>query len=161
MSKSNPNVSSFYEKRLECLGQIINIYGEFEEKCNKLDLKEQALKEANKDGFKGAEDVFMGYESTEVLRHWPPRIIVGKQRTEGEEIQVQAHELVNVRLIEVENDWMYSNPTGMFNLSLPEKAMKTSQYGYQTTTFAKFMNDKLGGNLGDQIPVKHWTQDKS
>lgn len=33
-----------------------------------------------------------------------------------------------MKLIEVKNEWMYSNPTGMFNLSVPDKPMKNSNY---------------------------------
>ena len=42
------------------------------------------------------------------------------------EIAVQEHELVTVKLIEVKNEWMYSNPTGLYNLSVPEKALRIS-----------------------------------
>ena len=35
------------------------------------------------------------------------------------EIAVKEHDLVTIRLFEVATEWMYSNPTGRFNLSIP------------------------------------------
>ena len=82
--------------------------------------------EANTDGYKGMDATFMAYRNPEVIAHFPPQYIVGKQVDEMTEIAVQEHELVTVKLMEVKNEWMYSNPTGLYNLSVPEKALRTS-----------------------------------
>ena len=70
----------------------------------------------------------MAYKNPEVIKHFPPQYIIGKQVDDLKEIAVEEHELVTVKLYEVKNEWMYSNPTGMFNLSLPDKAVKNANY---------------------------------
>lgn len=50
---------------------------------------------------------------------------MGKQVGEERVILVEENESVAVRLVEVDCEWMFSNPTGMFNLSIPDKAYRT------------------------------------
>jgi len=80
----------------------------------------------------------MSYKHEEVIGHWPPRYIIGKTRGQPVETKVQGNGLVDVRLFEIECDWTYSNPTGLYNLSLPDKTVKASSYGYMTTSYKKY-----------------------
>ena len=89
---------------------------------------------ANKDAFEGMDATFMAYKNDEVIKHFPPQYIVGKQVDEMTEVATKEHELVTVKLLEVKNEWMYSNPTGLYNLSVPEKALRTST-GFQIVTY--------------------------
>lgn len=41
-------------------------------------------------------------------------------------------EFVSVKLVEVKCEYMYSNPTKFFNLSMPEKMMRTKNYTYMS-----------------------------
>ena len=52
-------------------------------------------------------------------------------------------EQVTVQLLEVTNEWMYSNPTGLFNLSAADKAMRTGG-GFQQMTYEQFKNIQEG-----------------
>lgn len=70
----------------------------------------------------------MGYEHPDVSNHYPPQVIIGKQAGEERVILVEENESVIVRLIEVDCEWMFSNPTGIFNLSIPDKAFRTQNY---------------------------------
>lgn len=70
----------------------------------------------------------MGYEHDDVVPHYPPQIIIGKQVGDERVILVEENESVIVRLIEVDCEWMFSNPTGIFNLSIPDKAFRTPNY---------------------------------
>ena len=56
---------------------------------------------ANKDGFQGMDATFMAFTNDEVIKHFPPQYIVGKQVDEMKELAVQEHELVTVKLFEV------------------------------------------------------------
>lgn len=135
MMSNHASVHSFYEKRLEIIDALFAKFKEFNEKCKVLEKEQRAVMEAEKGGYLGVDESFKAYTYHECIPHWPPRILIGKQRAEPKEIYAEEHELVTVRFLEVENDWMYSNPTGRFNISLPNKQIKTSQYGFQTTTW--------------------------
>ena len=78
--------------------------------------------EANAATYTGIDTTFMAYKNPEVIKHFPPQYIIGKQVGEPKEIATGAHELVSVKLYEIECEWMFSNPTGNFNLSVPEVA---------------------------------------
>ena len=66
----------------------------------------------------------MAYEHEEVIEHYPPQLIIGKQIGEERVILTEENENVIVRLVEVDCEWMFSNPTGIFNLSVPEKSVR-------------------------------------
>jgi len=74
----------------------------------------------------------MGFEHEDVINHFPPQLIIGKQVGEEKVILVEENENVIVRLVEVDCEWMYSNPTGLFNLSIPDKAYRTVNYSVMT-----------------------------
>lgn len=65
----------------------------------------------------------------EVIGHYPPQYIIGKQPKEDKtQMVVYEDEFCKIELLELENVWNYSNPTGIFNLSLPDKMMRTKTY---------------------------------
>lgn len=78
----------------------------------------------------------MAFTNDEVLTHYPPQYIVGKQINEEREILVQEDEHVKVILQEIDCEYIYSNPTGMFNLSQPSKLMRTKNYTF--VSYAQF-----------------------
>ena len=88
--------------------------------------------EANKntENFKASNEIFMGYKHPEVIKHWPPQYIISKVYGQAKIIDVYKHELMSVNLVEISNDWNYSNPTFKFNLSVAHKAVKISEYGF-------------------------------
>ena len=80
-------------------------------------------------------DIFVGLETSwladtndEVIRRHPPQYIVGKQLGEEREILTEETEDIKVTLYEVDCEYIYSNPTGMFNLSVPDKLLRTKNY---------------------------------
>lgn len=38
------------------------------------------------------------------------------------------NELASISIDEIQNEFMFSNPTGLFNLSVPDKKMRASNY---------------------------------
>lgn len=55
----------------------------------------------------------------EVIGHYPPKYLIGETTENEKEIMSTSNEMVDVRLVQVECNYIYSNPTGLFNLSLP------------------------------------------
>jgi len=65
----------------------------------------------------------------EVSVDWPPQYIVGKQVSDAKRAIAQYEdEFCKLELMELQCEWNYSNPTGMFNLSLPEKLYRMPNY---------------------------------
>ena len=51
-------------------------------------------------------------------------------------MNIEENPLVNVQVVELVNDFNYSNPTGYFNLSLPHIEFRTSMY--QTMSYTQY-----------------------
>jgi len=60
----------------------------------------------------------------EVVAHWPPQYIIGSPVGEEVCLHVVEHELVTVRMMQTTCEYMFSNPTNKFNLSLTDKKLK-------------------------------------
>lgn len=60
----------------------------------------------------------------EVMDHYPPQYIVG-QPIEEIECYVEEQDLITVRMFKITCEYMYGNPTGKYNLSLPEKKLRS------------------------------------
>lgn len=69
-------------------------------------------------------------KNIEVIEHWPPQVVIGKQV--GDELEIARFEddRIQVRLVEITCKYMPSNPTGLYNLSLPSKLYRTKQYEF-------------------------------
>lgn len=103
----------------------------YDEKCKKFAEEEKAAYEKSKeDGFIATiQDEWFGYQSEEVIPHFPPHLIIGKQVGEDKEFMVYDEDpRVKVTVMEVTCEYNYSNPTGWFNLSLPHIDLRTNNY---------------------------------
>ena len=81
----------------------------------------QVLEEIEKD--------WLAYSNPDVIEHFPPQIIIGRQVGEDREIMVyDEHPNVRVTIYEIACEHNYSNPTGFFNISLPHVEAKVSMY---------------------------------
>jgi len=88
---------------------------------------------AGGDAFKDLADHWIGAQSTEVIKHFPPQLIVGKQVADEREIFVHDEDpLVRVQIFEVDCEYAYSAPTGLFNLQVPKLEVRTSHYQTQS-----------------------------
>lgn len=84
----------------------------------------------------------MAYSHEDVIAHFPPQLIVGNSSGEEKVILEQENEQVKIQLIEMTCDYMYSNPTGMFNLSLADKPIRLPNYN--TKTYEEFKQIEAG-----------------
>lgn len=48
--------------------------------------------------------------------------------SDPKELMKEEDENIEVRLLELECEYMYSNPTGMFNLSMPDSSIRTANF---------------------------------
>lgn len=93
----------------------------------------------------------MAGTNEEVIDHYPPQYIVG-QPIEEVECYVEEDDLVTVRLFKVTCEYMYSNPTGKFNLSLPEKKLRnTLQFNSRERekSYAQWKRDQSSGKVNE------------
>lgn len=86
--------------------------------------------------------------NSDVIDHFPPQYIIGEQvkETEVREILKVSDDNVEIRLLESQHEFAYSNPTGFFNLSKPDcPYRKTASYGgYSEITYEGFKaNERL------------------
>ena len=79
-------------------------------------------------GFKGLDESWLAYKHPDVMPHFPPSLIIGKQVEEEKVIKEVEDSLVKVTLSEITCEYNYSNPTRIFNLSLPHIDLRTSNY---------------------------------
>jgi hypothetical protein len=70
--------------------------------------------------FKNLKEQWIGAISKEVIPHFPPQLIIGKQLEDDREVYADdKHEIVKVQIFELDCEYAYSAPTGLFNLQVP------------------------------------------
>ena len=92
----------------------------FQDKCAASAAEEEVGFKAREGNFLGIDETWMAYSHQDVIKHWTPQYIVGRVQEPLQKIVEQKTENVNVFLQELKCEWMYGNPTGTFNLSLPD-----------------------------------------
>ena len=117
-------------ERRDCLRKVEKVKDEFIQKMIRLDSAAwDRVDEEIQTGFEGCEAAWMARENDEVLNHWPPLYILGteQQTEEGNQVlSIYEDDDVCVKLIEIKTEYMYSNPTSNFNLSLPNLGYRTN-----------------------------------
>lgn len=87
--------------------------------------------------FEEIEKDFLAYKNPDVIKYFPPQLIIGKQVGDDvEHLVFDEDPNVKVSIFEVSNEYNYSNPTGFFNISLPHIEAKTTMY--QTMSYTQF-----------------------
>lgn len=92
--------------------------------------------------FKQVAEDWLAYHNPEVIKHFPPQYIIGKQTQEDREFLVyEENPLVKVVVYEITCEYNYSNPTLYFNLSLPHIELKTNNY--QTLSYNQYKKSQF------------------
>lgn len=143
VNSKNLQQYSYYANRLPGLKKALAHLEVYEEKCKAFAEQDLKNKESVKDDeFQGMKDSWMAYEHEDVIKHFPPQYIIGKQDGEDKVVDLNdENELVSISLDEVQNEFMFSNPTGMFNLSVPERKMRASNY--ETYSYEQYKRMQL------------------
>lgn len=136
-SRASAATNAYYRSKFELLGKaqahleaLRPTFEEFEkEQLAALD----TCLTAGGVGFTDLSGHWAGTKNDEVIKHFPPQLIVGKQVSDDREYFVDdSHPLVRVEIYELDCEWAYSAPTGMFNLQLPHIEVRASLYQSQS-----------------------------
>ena len=120
----------FLDKQANKIIEIRELLPKFEEKIAAAEAAQEAAFKAKEEGaYQGIDKTWMGYQHPEVIKHWTPQYIVGKVQEELEKVCVQKLEHLSVFLQELSCEWMYSNPDGEFNLSMPHVGKSPKIWG--------------------------------
>lgn len=106
--------------------QILSLLPTFKEKCAPYEAAwKQARSAAPADGFEGLKSVSMVGSNEEVLDHYPPLYIIGQPIDSMQNVIYEEDiDDVSVKIIALTCEYMYSNPTGLYNLSLPDLKLR-------------------------------------
>jgi hypothetical protein len=135
------NAYSYFKNKLDTIKKSLVLLDSFEQFIERfvLEDKERYQKEVvNGDSFKGLEQEWLGNgQNPDVAWHYPPQLIIGKQVVEDKEVFVY-DENPNVRVVvyEIACQWSYSNPTALFNVSIPHIELRTNNY--QTLSYSGY-----------------------
>jgi len=132
-ARAAASTNAYYRSKYELLGKAIAhldalapTFAAFEkEQLASLDM----CLNGQGDAFTDLSEHWAGTKNEEVIKHWPPQLVVGKQVADDREYLVDdSNPLVRVEIFELDCEYAYSAPTGMFNLQLPHIEARASPY---------------------------------
>lgn len=142
---------AYYNERINRTNKAVTMHSKFEtclEKYQLIDAQEMFTR-VQEPEFDEIRKSWM-YEHDEVVKHFPPQFIVGQQVGEESTLVLSfENDFVRVELREIQCEFMYSNPTKYFNLSLPDKLMRTKNYTYMS--YANFKSYRAALETGKAI----------
>jgi len=87
------------------------------------------------------KESWVGAHNPEVIRSYPPQLIVGKSIGDAREVYVYDEDPeVRVQIFELDCEYAYSAPTGRFNLQVPHIEVKTNMY--QTMSYEQYKREQ-------------------
>ena len=120
--------------------KALQLYTIFSEKVELFHQEEKARYEDVIVGGKEFKDCLQdwwAFSHEDAIPHYPPQLVIGRQTFEENEVLVFDEDpLVTVTVFEQLNDYNYSNPTSMFNLSLPHLEVRANLY--QTQSYVQY-----------------------
>jgi len=76
---------------------------------------------------------WVGATCNEVIKHFPPQLIIGQPVAADREIySLDSDPNVRVQMFEVDHEYAYSAPTGLFNLAAAHVGRRTHHYAIET-----------------------------
>ena len=111
----------------------------------------KAREEAPADAFEGYKTVSMVGTNEEVLDHYPPQFIVGQPLEDmTQEIYEEDIDDVTVKMYALTCEYMYSNPTGLYNLSLPDRKLRNHlNFRQKERTYVEWKNAQKSGTAAE------------
>lgn len=127
------NSYAYFKAKHDAILKALEYLHLFEERWVSIYKQEEieALEKAKEDDTftSDVQKDYLAYQHEEVIPHFPPHLIIGKQTQDEVEFLVYDEDpLVKVVISEVACEYNYSNPTIYFNLSLPHIELKTNAY---------------------------------
>ena len=129
--------NAYYKSKYELLGKALGHLDAIEPTFKEFEAAQLAkLEKCMKEGGLGFTDLsghWAGTNNDEVIKSFPPQLIVGKQVEDDREIYLDdSNPLVRVEIYELDCEYAYSAPTGLFNLQLPHIEARASLYQSQS-----------------------------
>lgn len=92
----------------------------------------KCLAEGGSGEFTDIAEHWIGATCDEVIKHFPPQLIIGQPAAADREIySLDSDPNVRVQMFEVDHEYAYSAPTGLFNLAAPHVGRRT-HYAIET-----------------------------
>ena len=133
--------NSYFKNKFDAIVKSLGYLERVEEKFKRFQEEdrlayERAKSEEGKE-FEEIEKDWLAFKNPEVIPHFPPQIIVGRQVADDKEFLVFDEDPhVRVTIYEIACEYNYSNPTTFFNISLPHVEAKTTMY--QTVSYVQY-----------------------
>jgi len=145
-TEKSGSYNSYFKNKYEAVLKSLTYLTRYEEKVKLFQEEELAAyekaKQLHPEEVADLEKDWRAYNNTDVIKHWPPQLIIGRQVADDKEWLVyDENPNVKVTIIEVGCEYNYSNPTGFFNISLPHIEAKTTMY--QTMSYQTFKRINL------------------
>lgn len=160
---SNTTMLDYTRQRKESCEKIVELKADLEPKFNRWIAEQQAeLDSAGENAFAGFWDHSLHKDDSSVLVSYPPAYLVGPICPEvaPNVLLTKDHELAKVAIEEVTCEYMYSNPQGLFNMSLPDKMWRDPksyrQLGYTSWKIQNLTDEERAQGGADQIRTKVW-----
>ena len=133
--------NSYFKNKFDSIVKSLGYLERVEEKLKRFEEEDKLAYERakNEEGkeFEEIEKDWLAFKNPEVIPHFPPQIIVGRQVADDKEFLVFDEDPnVRVTIYEIACEYNYSNPTTFFNISLPHIEAKTTMY--QTVSYVQF-----------------------
>ena len=145
-TERSQSYNSYFKNKFDCIVKSLGYLERVEEKFKRFEEEdkiayERAKSEEGKE-FEEIEKDWLAYKNQEVIPHFPPQIIIGRQVADDKEFLVYDEDPnVRVTIYEIACEYNYSNPTTFFNISLPHIEAKTTMY--QTVSYVQFKRANL------------------
>lgn len=93
----------------------------------------KCLSDGGSGEFTDIAEHWIGATCNEVIKHFPPQLIIGPPVAADREIySLDSDPNVRVQMFEVDHEYAYSAPTGLFNLAAPHVGRRTHPYAIET-----------------------------
>ena len=122
-SKNTGSMPDYQQKRLDLVMQVLGQRESLDAKLAPwIQDQKNKLENMGEEEFAGFSKQSLHAQAPEVITSYPPAYLVGALDTEASRVVLtQETEKVAVVLEEFPAEYMYSNPQGLFNLSVPDK----------------------------------------
>lgn len=153
----------YHKQRKDALEKILELKKDLQPKFDQW-IGEQmaALEQSGENAFAGYWDHTLHKTDETVIASYPPVYLVGPivPGVAPKVLLTKDTDLATVSIEEVTCEYMYSNPQGLFNLTLPDKMWRDPktyrQLGYTSWKIANLSDEERASGAVDSIRTKEW-----
>lgn len=145
-NRMSSGLGNHYRTKLELLNKAIAhldalepLFQEFE--GQELARMASCMAEGGSGEFTDIAEHWIGATSKEVIKHFPPQLLVGRAIAEREILVLDDDPRVRAQIFEIDHEYAYSAPTGLFNLAAPHLGRRTNHY--QIETYDQYVRNNM------------------